>query len=693
MVEEVNRATVRYSLFAFTAGLSAFLLFVIQPMAGKHVLPWFGGSSAVWATSLCFFSALLFVGYLYVYLLTKTGMGAQLRIHAVVIGLAVLLPVVALLRWHSLFPPLGWTAGRGDPAADLLRILLQALGAPLFLLSTTGPLLQYWYAARADRDPYQLYAFSNAGSFLALVSYPILIEPMARLHVQENLWALLYFAFAVVSAGICFSTRRVRPLAAAREDDRGAPAVRLRLAWLACASPPVFLLVATTTQITQVVAPVPLLWIVPLLAYLLSLVFAFAGRGQSIHVPPLLLLLAGGVYLASQADSSHVVPRLVSYVALLFVCGLACHARLYALRPAAEASPLFYVFVSLGGLLGTLGAGILSPLLFDGFWEFPLAVSLAALFAGVTMSEQFFPRILDHKGILGARVLFGFALAVLLARLAVTDEGTILEGRNFYGVSRVEVYGESTWFWHGRTLHGAQLRGTELRRLPTTYYVQSAGVGRALRHEQELRKADDIRVGIVGLGSGTLASYCRPADVYVFYEIDPLVEKIARTHFDYLGQCPGSSVRVGDARVLLEEERRSGNLGNYDLLVVDAFNDGTVPTHLLTAEAIGLYASHLRSERSIIAVHVSNGYLDLTPVIFKIAAATGFQAVVITDDAPGNSAASESEWVLLSRDAAAFGAHVFAQSHKRTPGTEGVPLWTDDYASLTGVLDLTKLIP
>lgn len=676
-----------YAIYAFTIGLSALLLFALEPMVGKSLLPWFGGSSAVWATSLLFFTSALFAGYLYVFLLIRFAKERSALVHVGVVALCAVALIVSLLIWGSMYPPLDWVTEKGQPALNLLLVLSLSIGAPFFLLATTGPLLQYWYSATTREEPYHLYAISNAGSLIALLGYPFLIEPSYSLRLQENSWLLLFFLYALCCVSISIMFRR----SGARAPEQAAASGRLPWTtyaiWTGLSALPAFMLVATTTEITQVVAPVPLLWVIPLSLYLLTLIVAFAGRGGSIFVPLVLLVTASLAFNYTPASWVDASPRILSYLALLFFAGLACHAKLYELRPAPARLPLYYLFVSFGGMIGTLFASMLAPLVFDDLWEFPLGLALCAAVGIALISERFFPRLLNLRYVFFVKAILIAGTAFLFTNMIFADDAVpSIHERNFYGTARVEFRPEITSLMHGTTLHGIQPVKSDYRYLPTSYYVPSSGIGRALIYEQGRRKGKDFKIAVIGLGTGSIASYCREGDEFVFYEIDPAIVDIARTHFTYLGHCKGSSIRLGDARIVMEKEGRDGDRGGYDIIAMDAFSDDTVPVHLITLQAIEMYNAHLRDRQGIIAVHISNRYLDLWPVIARIARQLNLTATVITDS-PTDELGSATRWVLLSRDPEVFQAIEFANIAP-WPAPQDAPLWTDDYSSALSALSL-----
>lgn len=682
-------------LYAIAIGLSAFLLFAIEPMTVKHLLPWFGGSSEVWATSLVFFTAMLFVGYSYVYILSKRPLRQQPIIHFYMIAIAVCATFFSLYQWHSIYPPLDWTIGNTTaPAINVLKALLFAIGAPFFFLSTTGPLLQYWYGISTRKEPYILYALSNAGSLAALIGYIFVAEPYSTLSVQAGLWAVLFLACVAINVAIIVRFYRdagkheAKSLLAREKSDASLSASpRAYIAWIWYGALPAFMLVATTVEITQVIAPVPLLWIVPLILYLLAFIFAFAGIGRSIFVPLFLLGATGSAYYYATLSSVHIIEGTFAYLALLFLVSLCCGAQLYRLRPATSGLPFFYLALSFGGMIGTLCASIVAPLVFTDFWEFPLGIALSAGVAVYLIDEAFFPRILTVREIPFVKIFAVAVISYLFAGvLLINDAYTSVHSRNFYGSVRVQ-FGEGwTSLMHGTTLHGVQLSDPEQKYLPITYYTPQSGVGRAITFEREARKGKDVRVGVIGLGTGTMAAYCRPSDTFVFYEIDPQIVDLAGKYFSYLAHCAGASVRLGDARTLLEQELREGALGGYDALVVDAFTDDTIPVHLLTTQAIALYAQHLRGPDSTIIVHVSNRYLDLAPIVLRLAAESGMNATVVSDDGSSEPSGSASKWVILSKGSNVFRSAAFADTGSYIP-TASKAVWTDDYTSLVPVFN------
>jgi len=681
-----------YLLSGTAIFLGSFLLFAIQPIAGKQLLPYFGGSSSVWATSLVFFTAALFVGYLYVYVLAKISHGRQFVIHMCIVAGAVLFALVLLFAPH-LVPAVPDAVVDGEPAAKVLLALLFSIGAPYLLLSTTAPLLQYWYGTGTGREPYTLYALSNVASLLALLSYPFVIEPFISLRYQKGIWLLLFFAYAmvyVVSALVFFSTRRSSSETSEGRPKRARVSLMESVLWILLAALPSFTLLAATTHITQTIVPVPLLWIVPLALYLGTFVIAFAGWGQSIFTPLFFFASATVAWWFTPAAYDDIVPQILSYLTLLFFCGFTCHALLYRMRPQTPVLPFFYLLISLGGAIGVLSGSMLAPLVFSDFWDFPLALAVSGAFAAWLLPKPFFPRILESHHITYVKVFFLVLVVSLFLRHLLADQGVpTIATRNFYGSAKVYFQGDTVSLMHGTTLHGMQFANPADARLPTTYFTPGSGVGRAILYEQNVRSDKEVRVGVIGLGTGTIAAYCRPGDMYVFYEIDSRIEGIARSYFSYLSHCEGTEVRIGDGRILLESELSAGTLGAFDVFAVDAFSDDTIPVHLLTLQAFELYASHLRSPESILAVHISSRYLELAPVVFRLAAELGMNAMLVPDSGESSPGGSSSLWVVLSKDSGVFRSVAFANTDSPPPVASS-DVWTDDYTSLFSVLSLPR---
>lgn len=677
-----------YLLFATTVLLSAFLLFAVQPIAGKLLLPWFGGSSSVWATSMLFFTGTLFLGYCYVFFLTQYSLTKQVRTHRVVTALGACAALVSLAIWHGLFPSLEWTiASSLPPALKTLAALFLGLGIPYFLLSTTGPLIQYWYGISAGKEPYKLYAISNAGSLLALASYPFLVEPFALLAEQEMIWSLLFLVFAGLLMRVSGRVHGAKPKMEAKETI----SYKNAALWIAYAALPAFLLVATTTEITQTIAPLPLLWIAPLSLYLLSFIIAFAGYRGGIFVPLALFASSIGAWKYIDTIGTGVEWRILFDCAVLFFLAWHAHNHVYRLRPGAAQSPFFYTLVSFGGMMGTFLASIVPPLVFNDYYEFAIGLALAAA-AALHISPRPWPFKSASVSVYVIRVA-GISLILTLIAYALygffdgRNSNYEHVSRNFYGSAKVYVDEGYRSLSHGSTLHGLQLVDPELAFIPFAYYSPESGAGRAIMYSRLRHDDHSLSIGILGLGAGMTAAYCTPRDTFVYYEIDPRMERIAREDFTYLSKCPQVDIRLGDGRILMEQEYREGKTGEYDVVLADAFADDTIPVHLITKEAIRLYVAHLRDERGIVGMHISNRYLDLLPVIMAIAQEEGLALLDVRTNSEASSQPTNSHWVLLSPSADTFNGDIFKGVVSSLPQKK-VHAWTDSYSNLLQAIDI-----
>jgi predicted O-methyltransferase YrrM len=670
-------------IFAFTILVSAFLLFQVQPVIGKIILPWFGGSAAVWTACLLFFQVALLAGYLYAHALVRY---LKPRVQAVVhVGLLAVSALTLAVYPNAASQPYS----AGDPTWRILLLLGRTIGLPYFLLSTTGPLVQAWYARRfAGSMPYWLYALSNAGSMFALLSYPFLFEPVFSTHEQARMWSWGYLAFAVVCAAAALGA----PARAQAPEDAEAPSPGLRqyILWLALPACASALLLAVTNHMSQNVAAVPFLWILPLSLYLLSFILCFAGDGWYRRNPYLQLLavaLGSMAYAAAGAGNLPIKPVVVLFSLGLFTCSMACHGELAMLKPQPRFLTHFYLAIAAGGALGGLAVGFIAPRVFNGYYEMPLAlVGCAALILAVLKTDpalDWFRRWTQPAPI--ASLALVLALAVFVAiELQQSASGVRLRVRNFYGELTVKDSGPPTaldatrTLTHGTITHGNQFLNPARRDLPTTYYGPATGVGLAIRDRGNARA---VRVGVIGLGTGTLAAYARPGDYYRYYEINPLVVQVARSEFTFLADCHGKlDVAMGDARLSLEREQPE----NFDVLAVDAFSSDAIPVHLLTREAMDLYFRHLRSD-GILAVHISNRHLDLQPVLTEEARATGRMARVVDTEDDDDTGVFAATWVLLTGRASDFDNEIRANSNPVPRGWR-VGLWTDDYSNLFQIL-------
>jgi SAM-dependent methyltransferase len=751
-------------LYALTILVSAFLLFQVQPVIAKIILPWFGGSAAVWTTCLLFFQMVLLLGYLYAHAVVRyLKPRVQMLVHC-----GLLLVSAAVL---PIYPGAGWKpAGGADPTAGILVLLLVTVGLPYFLLSTTGPLLQAWYARKfKGAMPYRLYALSNAGSMFALISYPFLFEPVFTSHEQAGIWSIAYGVFIVLCGYTAFRSASGPSHDFMEEEEGGAvekPGFRQYALWLtlpACAS---VLLLAITNHLTQNVAAIPFLWVLPLSIYLLSFILCFEGSGWYRRNPYLQVLAValGSMAFANSVDFVGNVPIkvLVPLFSMgLFACCMVCHGELARLKPHPKYLTHFYLMISAGGAVGGLLVGFVAPHLFSALYELQIGLALCAVLtlvvlggdseyawfrgflpplpltgavaalgvlgfvaygergrliamaAGITnlvnqgwsQADNFMVYVLLTIASLGGLVLLialrrgrvrgkwsaiaSELLAVVLAaylgyqvRQLTADYRVTV--RNFYGALRVRDSGPQSQFDSTRTLthgtinHGEQFRNPMRRDLPTTYYGPNTGIGVAIR---EKGKSGALRVGVIGLGTGTISAYGRSGDYYRFYEINPLVLTLARTEFTFLNDCKGKvDVAMGDARLSLEREPDE----HFDVLAVDAFSSDSIPVHLLTREAMALFFRHLKPD-GILAVHISNRYLDLQPVLDGERRAMGKVARVVDTEDDESQDVFGATWVLITSPATGFDSYELEHSAE-IASTKKIRLWTDDYSNLFQIL-------
>ncbi len=679
-------------LYALTISLSAFLLFEVQPIIAKMILPWFGGSSAVWSTCMLFFQMVLLLGYGYAHWLhSKLAPRKQAIVHIAVLAASLAtLPIIPAARWKS--------ASVGQPSLTILALLALTVGLPYFLLSSTSPLLQAWYA-RSHKGglPYRLFALSNLASMTALLSYPFLVEPNLASHTQGIVWSVAFVCFAVLCGVTAWRTSALATLpdagATAVEEDGPPPPFPLRLLWLGLAASASVLLLAVTTHLTQDVAAIPFLWIVPLSVYLLSFIICFESPRfyhRAVFVP---LLIAALGFMAYRLWPEHasMAPRLViGLLALaLFICCMVCHGELARLKPHPRYLTGFYVTVSLGGAVGGLFVGLAAPNLFHAYYEFPIGLILCAVVAFLVFSRELW-RLPMRMRAAGIAVLFlllggyGYFLSGIMQHMV---SGYRVVERNFYGQLRTRDEGDpridddaNRKLIHGTINHGEQMKSEKLRRQPVTYFCPQAGIGRGM-HAQE---GHPRQIGILGLGCGTLAAYGRAGDTLKIYEINPQVLDIAQSEFTYLKDTPAKvEIAMGDGRMLLEHEPPSRL---FDMLVMDAFSGDSVPVHLITREAFGIYFDHLKAD-GILAVNISNSYLDLEPVMERAANAYGKTALAYhftpEDD---DTVCFGCSWTLIMAPATLEAHPELKKDAKLLKPERPFRIWTDDFSNMFSIL-------
>jgi hypothetical protein len=679
-------------LYALVIFLGALLLFQVEPLIVKIILPWFGGSAGVWSAALLFFQLLLLGGYTYAHLLVRLAKArAQMAVHVVLLAAScAMLPIMPSPSWKP--------AVAGDPTLRILGALLVTIGLPYFLLSATSPLLQAWYVRRTGSGmPYRFFALSNFGSLLGLLSFPLLVEPRLTSRQQVYAWSGMYGLFALVCARTAWTRRAPTssPTEASIEAPApAAPVVRLefaqRLLWVALAGCPSVLLLAITNHLSQNLAPIPLLWIIPLATYLATFILAFESDRiyqRWIVLPCLGLALAAMDYLIWQDPGDVKLGRLiVIFIMGLFFCCLMCHGELARRKPPTQHLTLFYLLVSLGGTLGGVFVALIAPHVFRTYLELPLGLFVCGVLAIIVLWNAVIPRLAAWP--LRAALVLGVCLlgASMWRQEETWRLHSLLIERNFYGVLLVQEDPDDDppdrQLVHGTVINGAQMLQPDLRFEPCTYYGRTSGVGRAIAAMED---QGPLRVGVIGLGAGTLLAYGRPRDVYRIFEINPLVEKIARSEFSFYQHCPADKqVLMGDARLTLEHLESQ----QFDLLAVDAFSSDAIPVHLLTREALALYFRHLKHD-GILALHISNLYLNLELVCARGAQAFGTQTLVVNDKPSDDSFLYESSWVLLTYNPAWFKNRSFTGvTPQPAAAPRGFRGWTDDYSSVFRIFKL-----
>ncbi len=736
-------------LCAATIFVSAFLLFLVQPMVGRQILPWFGGSAAVWTLCLVFFQLLLLAGYFYAERLARRPLRTQAAVHALLLLAAcATLPVIPGAAWRP--------DGQGDPSLGVLAVLAATVGLPYLAVCTTGPLVQSWVARLHAHDAarrarvYRLFALSNLAALAALVAYPFAIEPVFALRTQALAWSAGSVLFALLALGSLWAVARWQrcageaPAAEPAARPAAPPGWRDQLLWLLLSALGTVALLAVSAFITQDIASVPLLWILPLALYLLSFVLCFDSERwyrRAVFWPAVLLLVPVMGWYPTTAQRALPIAAAVGLYALgLFAVCMFAHGELARAKPAPERLTRFYLMVALGGAIGGLFAGVAAPHLFDGYWELPLCLALPGLLmlwltrgqqrgpwpwfafgvvagfaawlrlASVAVSSGVYYAMVAALALVavaytarrarswsaGAGLMGAFAAAAVawftLSNLRETDGRTALRARNFYGALRVEQFGAtdsltaSRRLMHGVISHGEQRLGAVARRLPSTYYGPGSGAGLAIA----ARGTQPQRVAVIGLGVGTLAAYGRPGDTYRFYEINPLVMAVARSHFSYLADSPAAiEIAQGDARLLLQRELEARGPQGFDVIVVDAFSGDSIPMHLMTREALALYARHL-APGGVVAFHISNRHLALAPVVRRLADTAGLQArrVHHVPDADSPALEHTSEYVLLSRDAGFIESAAMREHGEPIEASAAAP-WSDDHANLLAAMRWT----
>jgi hypothetical protein len=669
------------ALTGITVFLSAFLLFLVQPIIAKLILPRFGGSVAVWATCLVFFQAVLLLGYAFAHHLVQRDRSRALKfMHvALLLGSLALLPIVPVKPWPG--------ASASSPALQILGLLLLTIGLPFTLLAMTSPLLQAWRAAVSTQgNPYRLFAVSNLASLAALLAYPWLIEPWMHTATQAIAWSVAYAAYVLALCAISLRRRTHVAVPAASADDP-APGAARTLGWFAMAALGSYALVGFTNHLTQNIPSFPMMWVLPLVIYLLSFTLCFDGDRwyppRAYRAATLLALAVMCAVLLQERQVKGIGWHIGTFLIGLFVVCMYCHGELARSRPAPSRLTQFYLAVSAGGVAGGALVALGAPALLHGYFE--VEIGLVLLSAAVLWRSRGQGSM--WAGVAALVLLATAATAVIRVNDALNE--VIAISRNFYGVVRIREYGRAEAstlervLIHGRVMHGQQFMAPERRRKPTSYYAEGSGVGRLL-----MALADrPIEVGAVGLGAGTIATYGKPGDRYRFYEIDEAIVDAAHRHFSFVADSPAAvEVAVGDGRLLLQQE----DSRRFDVLVVDAFSGDSIPVHLLTREAVMLYRERVKPG-GVIALHVSNSHLDLRPVVGRIAAELGLQLAYIADGGvEGDVGTSASDWILLADDRRVLDLEPIRQATVPMPERAGARAWSDDYSNILQVLSFGR---
>ena len=666
--------------FAIAILLGAFLIFQVQPIISKCVLAWFGGTPAVWTTCMLFFQVLLFGGYLYAHFLTHWfAPKQQALIHGVLIAVALLaLPIQPTDVWKPTVSE--------EPIFFLLGLLLVHVGLPYFVLSSTGPLVQAWLSLQTnDKGVYRLYALSNVGSLVALLSYPFCVEPTMSVASQSLAWTLMFVVYAGVQGWLLATlfqstiTKNVEIV----ESESAAPTWNTRLAWGGLAAFASMMLLAITNHVCQDIAVIPFLWVLPLSLYLVSFIICFDR--PTWYLPKsygalLLVILISHKLFGSTAFLSTLPMEIAYYMAVLFLICMLSHGEVARLKPETRHLTQYYAFMSGGGAVGGVFVGFVCPQIFNTYFELTAGFCIAWAIAFVIFSsypgwssrEISLPRLSKFSTLATFIVLVSLTLG---ASRKSSDK--VINKRSFFGVLQVIQTEKGPHLVHGRTLHGYQPMAPN-DRLPTCYYGYQSGVGRLLSS----RNDRPIKVGVVGLGIGTLANYGKAGDEYEFIEINPDCIALAQTWFTCLsGSEADVTVTQGDGRLVLER-----NDSTYDILVLDAFSSDGIPAHLLSVEALNLFESKL-AKGGAIAIHTTNLHLNVAPVVHRLAQEVGLISREVV--APGDKAthSQDSQWVLISRSEAIFDHEKLHSAAKPDPATvNAAPLWTDQYHDLFSIL-------
>lgn len=664
--------------YAATIFLSAFLLFLVQPLIAKQILPWFGGASSVWTTCLLFFQSALLAGYAYAHASVRwLRPSRQVQVHLALLVLSLaLLPIIADLSWKP--------SGNEDPILRILGLLAVTIGMPYMLLSTTTPLLQAWYWQRFNTSvPYRLFALSNFASLLALLGYPMLIEPFFGVSQAAQLWSWLYACFVLVCAvaGIISmrATARHKDSAVVPDQatDQNIPPLSPTtiLQWLLLAAMGSCVLLAISNHLTQNIASVPFLWVMPLALYLITFIICFdhpRWYSRKIFLPLLGIVLLAMAWMVDSLELRIAAPV---FAAGLFVACMFCHGELARLKPDPSHLTLYYLMISVGGALGALLIAVGAPTLLKGYFEMHGVLAAMALLLLMRLGGSgWLPKCA------AAAVLVAVIVLDVLAIRTYTGGVREME-RNFYGVVRTRDWNDPSPYramYHGGINHGGQRMTPETRMEPTAYFARTSGYGRTFQSIDGPRK-----VGVIGLGAGALLAYSRAGDEWVFYEIDPSVVEIAKREFSYMSDTPAKlETVIGDGRLALEREAPRG----YDILGIDAFSGDSIPMHLITREAMAVYVKHIKPDGAVV-FQATNRFVNLMPVIRRLADEHGLFTAWVSDWAEqGDYWTSTTDQVIVTRNKALLEAVAIKSAAEPAPARPDLPVFTDDYSNMLRIL-------
>jgi hypothetical protein len=769
-----NRGRISFGLTIF---LSAFLLFWVQLLLGKYILPWFGGAPAVWTTCMLFFQVLLLGGYIYAHVLNSSGLSARTQVY---VHCLLLLTSLVWLTWTSaawnspLTPGANWKPnGPDNPVWHIVALLSVIVGLPYFVLSSTGPLLQSWYGGIHKGSPYRLYALSNFGSFLALLAFPLVLEPGLRTKAQAWLWSATFLIFAFSCAWCAhlfgmtsssdvfgFAKEPSTPTITTERTNMLTPSRWDSLVWLCLSASASIMFLSTTNQICQDIGIVPLLWVLPLGIYLLTFVICFEHErwySRSWYHPLFWAAIFAACFVLNNGAINNLAAQIAIYAFVLFTLSMVCNGELARCKPSPHFLTQFYLTVAAGGALGGVLVALAAPHIFRGFWEYQSGLWMSALMLTIILVRD--EQSWLHQSKVGSPVvvvgvaillpesaalargqlnqpvtyisvlvtvfLFFFVVAnrnqppmsqarekvvpifcgvallvfagILLANVRGQIRDTVVSSRNFFGVLAITKQNTNDperaaySLVHGRVVHGYQLRAPAERRSPTAYYARDSGVGLAiLRSASELPVGGEgLRIGVVGLGIGTIAAYGKAKDRIRFYEINPAVIRIAsdQRYFTFLSDCSAKiEIIPGDARLSMQRELDRNERQDFDVLVIDAFSGDAIPVHLLTQEAFEIYFRHLRRPSGILAIHITNAYLDLRPVVVGAAEHFGYKAVLVNSAGDGRLS-QDAQWMLVSRNSFAPASQLNTRElSKEGSNLRSNHLWTDGYSNLLQIL-------